>query len=424
MPRPFPPSWYHLTAGDRPERQTLSGKAEADICVIGGGLAGLSAALHLAEAGTRVVLLEADRLGYGASGRNGGQIHSGQRRDILWLEKHYGFARAKALWQVGEEAKALVRSLAARFGCKITNGLIDVFHRPADEKENAHFVETLRERYDYPDIEVLSREAAAEAVGSPSYYGGCRDRGAGHLDPYAFLLGLAGATEAAGASLFEDSPALSYRKENGRFCVQTPSGEVTAERLIVTTNGRSGPFEAVTRGRTVGVNSFMVATEPLGDLENTVLPGGECASDSYFVICYWRKSADGRLLFGGGESSAGRIPSDIGSFVRPHFLRVYPQLKDIKIAHGWGGVVSITPARMPFIREIAPGVMAAAGFSGQGVALAPYVGKLLAEEALGRVPQELALYTDLKVGRVPGITALRRAMVSLAIWHGQLVDRF
>nr|WP_255599980.1 FAD-binding oxidoreductase [Afifella sp. IM 167] len=421
--RPFPPSWYHVEAGEIAPRPRLQGETKADICIVGGGFTGLSAALTLAEAGASVVVLEADRIGYGASGRNGGQIHSGQRRDVLWLEKHYGFARAKALWDVGERAKALVRRLAARFGQPVADGLVETFHREADSHENEHFVEALTSRYGYSDVAVLSRDAVAAAVGSTSYVGGLRDGGAGHLDPYRFALGMAKAAEAAGARVFEESPALSYGR-NGGFAVRTQAGSVTADRLILATNGRSGPLEKLTRRRTLGINSFMVATEPLGNLAQTVLPGGECASDSYFVVCYWRKTPDGRLLFGGGESNAGAIPGSIADFVRPHLTRVYPQLKNVGIAHGWGGVVSITPERVPFIRSLGDGVSAAAGFSGQGVALAPYIGHLLAEEALGRAPDDLKLYADLRISQVPDITWIRRGLVRLALLRGRIADRF
>jgi len=420
---PFPPSWYHVEAGEIALRPRLEGERKADVCIVGGGFTGLSAALTLAEAGTDVVLLEAERVGYGASGRNGGQIHSGQRRDVLWLEKHYGFERAKALWDVGERAKALVRHLAGRFGVPVADGLIETFHREADAGENEEFVEALTGRYGYPHVAVLDRDEAAKAVGSDHYHGGLRDGGAGHLDPYRFALGIASAAEAAGATIFEESAALSYGR-NGRFHVRTEAGSVTAERLILATNGRSGPLEKLTRRRTLGIHSFMVATEPLGDLGDSVLPGGECASDSYFVICYWRKTPEGRLLFGGGESNAGAVPGSIADFVRPHLMRVYPQLKGISIAHGWGGVVSVTPERVPFIRSLGDGLSAAAGFSGQGVALAPYIGKLLADEALGRGVHELALYADLKVSQVPDVTWIRRLLVRLALLRGQVMDRF
>jgi gamma-glutamylputrescine oxidase len=192
--------------------------------------------------------------------------------------------------------------------------------------------------------------------------------------------------------------------------------------VIVATDGRSGSFERVTRGRMLGLNSFVLITEPLGELGKTILPGGESAADSRFVVRYWRKTPDGRLVFGGGESNAGHVPADIVAFVRPHLLEIYPGLVDVPIAHGWGGVVSVTASRLPFVREIAPAVWAAGGYSGQGLALAPYVGKLIAEAILGR-DEQIAAFVALPIPPIPLAAWLRRPLVSLALWRGRIADR-
>ena len=173
----------------------------------------------------------------------------------------------------------------------------------------------------------------------------------------------------------------------------------------------------------VGINSFVVVTEPLGAAGDAILPGGQSAADSRFVVRYWRKTADGRLVFGGGESNAGQIPADVRSFVRPHLLEIYPQLADATIAHGWGGIVSVTAPRLPFVREILPDVWAGGGYSGQGVALAPFVGKLLAEAAQGRT-ERISVLAELPIPPLPLATWLRRSLVTLAIWRGRIADRF
>jgi gamma-glutamylputrescine oxidase len=192
--------------------------------------------------------------------------------------------------------------------------------------------------------------------------------------------------------------------------------------VIVATDGRSGKFERLTRRRMVGFNSFIVATEPLGPLGDGILAGGESVADSRFVVRYWRKLSDGRLIFGGGESTAGHIPQDIRAFVRPHLLEVYPQLEHIELVHGWAGVVSVTAPRLPYVREIAPGVWAAGGYSGQGVALAPYLGKLLADTTSGR-PERLKAFTSLPIPPLPLATGPRRLLVHLALMRGRLADR-
>lgn len=424
MSRALPPSYFQSAAPDIPYLPPLDGSRRADVCVVGGGYTGLSAALHLAEGGADVVLVEADRIASAASGRNGGQIHSGQRRDVLWLEKRFGFELAKQLWDMAEDAKALVRSLIARFdiACDLRSGVIEALHKPSLVREWAELVEALDRRYGYREASLLGREETIAALGSERFHGAMLDRGGGHLDPYKFAVGLARAATGAGAHIHESTPALSLGRADGLPVVRTGRGDIRADRVIVATDGRSGPFEQVTRRRMVGINSFVVVTEPLGAAGGTVLPGGESAADSRFVVRYWRKTPDNRLVFGGGESNAGRFPADITAFVRPHLTEIYPALADIPIRYGWGGVVSVTAPRLPFVREIAPGVSAAGGYSGQGVALAPFVGKLLAEAANG-ASQRMAALAALPIPPLPLSTWVRRTLVTLAIWRGRLSDR-
>ncbi|MGH6924656.1 MAG: NAD(P)/FAD-dependent oxidoreductase [Propylenella sp.] len=421
MARAFPPSLYRLSVGDPAKYEPLAGSRSADVCVVGAGYTGLSAAIHLAEAGASVVLVEAEEIASGASGRNGGQIHSGQRRDVLWLEKHYGFERARELWDAAEEAKALVRALIVRFAipCDLRPGVIETLHKPELLSEWGEMIDALKARYGYDRATLLDRADTAEATGSGRFFGAMRDRGGGHLDPYRFAMGMARAAAGLGASIHENTPALSLGPGP---VVRTARGDIRAGHVIVATDGRSGKFERTTRRRMVGINGFVVATEPLGADADSILPGGEAAADSRFVVRYWRKTPDGRLVFGGGESTVGRIPADIPSFVRPHLLEIYPQLEDAKLTHGWGGIVSVTVPRLPYVREIAPGVFAAGGYSGQGLALAPYLGKLMAEAALGR-PERLAVFTAIPIPPLPLMGWARRLLVAAALWRGRMADR-
>ncbi len=423
MARVFPASFFRLAAGDVPEFPPLDGSRRADVCVVGGGFTGLSAALHLAEAGADVVLIEADTVASGASGRNGGQIHSGLRRDVIWLEEKFGRARAKEFWDMTEDAKALVRALIVRFAiaCDLRSGVIETLHKASLLAESEALVRALTDRFGYGQMRLLDRDETAAALGSTRFFGAVRDSGGGHLDPYRFSLGLARAATLLGAKIHERTPASALLDESGPV-VRAPTGDIRADHVIVATDGRSGRFEQMTRRRMLGVNSFVIVTEPLGPLGDTILPGGESAADSRFVVRYWRKTPDGRLVFGGGESNAGHVPADIASFVRPHMLEIYPGLADAPIAHGWGGIVSVTAPRLPFVREIAAAVWAAGGYSGQGVALAPFVGKLLAEAVLGR-PERIAAFTSLAIPLLPLAQWLRRPLVSLAILRGRIADR-
>lgn len=421
MPKALPPSFFKLATGDAPKYPPLDGSRRADVCIVGGGYTGLSAALHLAESGADVVLIEANEIASGASGRNGGQIHSGLRRDVIWLERKFGLERARTFWNLSEEAKALIRSLVVRFAiaCDLRGGVIETQHKPSLMKEAAKLVETLQKRFGYDQARLLGRDETIAALGSERFFGGIDDRGGGHLDPYRFSLGLARAAASLGAKLHEQTPAVALMDGPE---VHTARGNIRAERVIVATDGRSGDFELMTRRHMVGINSFVVVTEPLGVLGHTIMPGGQSAADSRFVVRYWRKTSDGRLVFGGGESNAGKIPPDVRSFVRPHLLEVYPQLENVPLAHGWGGIVSVTAPRLPYVREIAPNVWAAGGYSGQGVALAPLLGKLLAEAVRGE-RERISAFTDLPIPPLPLATWLRRLLVTLAIWRGRLSDR-
>jgi gamma-glutamylputrescine oxidase len=323
-----------------------------------------------------------------------------------------------------EEAKALLRSLVVRFAipCDLRAGVIEALHKASLVPEYAALVETLRRCFGYDRMRLLDRDETIAATGSERFFGAVHDGGGGHLDPYRLALGLAKAAAAAGATLHERTPAVELRDEGGPL-VRTAGGDIRAASVIVATDGRSGGFETETRRRMLGVNSFVVATEPLGAEGDAILPGGESAADSRFVVRYWRRTADGRLIFGGGESSAGYVPADIASFVRPHLAEIYPALAGVPIAHAWGGVVSVTASRLPFVREIAPNVLTAGGYSGQGVALAPFLGKVLAEAALGR-RERFEAFAALPIPPLPLLTAARRTLVRLALLRGRIADRF
>ena len=426
-----PPSWYHLNAAKQQDLPPPDQSVKADVCVVGGGFTGLSAALHLARAGVDVVLVEAGRIGYGASGRNGGQLHSGQRQDVLWLENKVGIEAARSFWAIGELAKAHARGLISEYeiDCDLADGLLEGIHKPALMTETTELVWALQQRYDYRDITLLDPDEISSAIGSAFYVGGYRDAGGGHLDPYRFLLGLANAAIDAGASLHEHTRAILLRSGG---TVVTTHGTISADYVILATDCGSDHLDSTGYESALGITSFIVATEPLGSAGETVLPGNECADDSRFIVRYWRKSADNRLIFGGGENSAVSRPADIGALVRPYVEEIYPQLKGIGIDHGWSGVVTVTAPRMPYVRNIRPGVWAAGGYSGQGVALAPYVGKLLAQQALsdtGRnadqeALEQLALYSTLSIPRIASWPWLRHALDTAALCHGRFKDRF
>lgn len=420
---PHAPSYYAATRRDRRERPALDGDATVDACIVGGGYTGLSAALHLAEAGRSVILIEANRLGWGASGRNGGQLHSGQRRDVETLEAWFGPDRARALFDLGEAAKTTVKDLIARYGiaCDWRDGLIHAAHKRRYVAPMHREAERLREDYGLPGAMPLDRVQLSAAIGTDVYYGGWRDPTAGHLHPLDFALGLATAAEAAGARLYEATPAIRI-EPGGRPRVVTPHGTVRADTVLVACNGYLNGLEPETDARIMPIRNYILATEPLGDRADRLIPGREAVSDSRFVVYYWRLSADGRLVFGGGETYSETEPRDVAAFVRRHMLGIYPGLADVRIDHAWGGTLAVTMSRLPFVRRIGPGLYSAAGYSGQGVSLATFAGKLVAESIAGDT-ERFDVFAALPTPRFPGGRWLRHPSLVLAMTWYALRDR-
>lgn len=417
-------SLYAATADPALRFPSLDQSTRAHVAIIGGGYTGLSAALHLAEAGVDVVLLEQRRIGWGASGRNGGQLHSGQRRDQDWLEHRIGRDDAHHLWTLAEEAKALVKGLIERHGiaCDWRAGLIEAVHKRRLVPGEIAYVEKLKRNYGYDPVEWLDRERLAAIIGTPVYFGGRRDTGAGHLDPLKFAQGLARAAAMAGARLYEDTQAAKLHG-SGPHVVETDHGNVTADIVILAGNGYLDGLDEETESRVMPIDNYILATAPIGaGRPGGLIPGGEAVSDTRFVVYYFRPTADGRLVFGGGETYSWRPPSDMAAFVRKHLSRIYPALGDVRIDYAWGGTLAITVNRLPFIRRLRPGVYVAAGYSGQGVALAPFAGKVLADAIAGD-PDRLDRFASLSCPPFPGGKALRHAALIAGMSWYALRDR-
>lgn len=418
----YPDSWYAATAEALPPFAPLGGRQRADVCVVGGGYTGLSAALHMAEAGLDVVLLDAHRVGFGASGRNGGQLGSGQRVDQVSLEKMVGVDPARALWQLGEDAKALVRDLVTRHGidCQMREGIAWTAGSDSSMAELETYAEHMARHYGY-DIEVLDRDAFHALCPSPVYRGGILDRGASHLHPLRLALGLARAAEKAGVRIYETSP-VHHIKEGAKVTVQTDSGSVEADHLLLACNGYFGGLHRRQAARVMPINNFIVATEPLGDRAAEVLTQDVAVSDDRFVINYFRLSADKRLLFGGGESYGYRFPEDIRATVRKPMLEVFPHLADVKLDYAWGGTLAITMKRLPFLSRLAPNILTAAGYSGHGVGNAVQAGKLMAEAVRGQ-SAGFDAFAALPCPPFPGGTLMRTPLLTLAMSWFALRDR-
>ncbi|HEY5740444.1 MAG TPA: FAD-binding oxidoreductase [Gammaproteobacteria bacterium] len=421
----YPDSYYQATRNRELDLPMLDGSRRADVCIVGGGYTGLSAALHLARRGYQVVLLEARKPGWGASGRNGGQLCSGQRKDQLELTSMVGADDARRFWELAEAAKQTARQLIAehRVDCDLKPGIAHPNHKPGYDRESRDYVDFLRREYDYQQIEFLEREAMAELVGSGSYYGGTLDMGAGHLHPLNYALGLAAAALDAGASLYRHSPVTGYH-EGKPTRVQTERGEIEADHLVLACNGYLGKLEPRVAGKIMPINNFIIATEPLTRAELKVInPRDVAIADSRFVVNYYRLSADKRLLFGGGENYRSNFPSDIASFVRKPMLGVYPQLASKRIDYAWGGTLAVTLNRMPHFGRLGKhDTYFAQGYSGQGVAMATLAGKLIAEALAGEA-ERFDLFGKIPTRSFPGGDLLRWPGMVLGMTYYALRDR-
>ena len=415
-------SYYAASSLPQPDHPVLQGDVVADVCVVGGGFSGLNTALELAERGMSVVLLEAHKIGWGASGRNGGQLIRGVGHGLDQFEGVIGKDGVRQMKLMGLEAVEIVRQRVERFNiaCDLTWGYCDLANKPRDLEGFAEEAQELRDLGYRHETRLLQANEVHTVVGSDRYVGGFIDMGSGHLHPLNLALGEAAAAAQLGAKLFEHS-AVTRIDYGPEVRVHTAQGSVRAKTLVLGCNAYLQGLNPHLSGKVLPAGSYIIATEPLTEAQaHALLPQNMAVCDQRVALDYYRLSADRRLLFGGACHYSGRDPQDIGAYMRPKMLDVFPHLKDVKIDYQWGGMIGIGANRLPQIGRLPdqPNVYYAQAYSGHGVNATHLAGKLLAEAISGQHSTGFDLFNQVPHITFPGGKYLRSPLLALGmLWH-------
>ncbi|WP_137132461.1 FAD-binding oxidoreductase [Rhizobium sp. FY34] len=416
-------SWYAASALDRRVRPLLQGETQADVCVIGAGFTGISAALELSERGYSVAVLEAERIGFGASGRNGGQIVNGYSRDLKTIAGRYGQGKAAQLGDMSLEGGAIIRRRVAKYAinCDLRDGgFFAAFTDKQMREMEAHKRDW--EKYGHPGLDMVSRQEVGRYVATERYAGGMIDRLGGHIHPLNLVLGEAAAVESLGGRIFERSRVIGM-DQGARAVVRTADGSVSARYVLICGNAYLGPQFPEISGRMMPVSSQVLTTEPLdAALAEALLPADYCVEDANYILDYYRRTADNRILYGGGIGYGGRDPSDIPAVIRPNMLKTFPQLADVKIDHAWSGNFALTLTRIPHIGRLSPTVYFSHGDSGHGVTTTHLLGKILGEAVAGHAGR-FDIWSSLPNLTFPGGKTFRVPLTVLGAWWYGMRDR-
>ncbi|GIZ13741.1 FAD-binding oxidoreductase [Pseudomonas sp. NCCP-436] len=415
-------SYYAASVNRQQAYPPLDTEVVVDVCVVGGGFSGLNTAIELAQKGLTVALLEARKIGWGASGRNGGQLIRGVGHDVEQFESIVGRDGVRQFKLMGLEAVEIVRQRVEQFGidCDLTWGYCDLANKPDHfdgfSKDKAE-LESLGYRH---ELRLVPKERIHEVVGSDNYHGAMIDMGSGHLHPLNLALGEAAAAQSLGVRLFEESPVtrIDYGSE---LRVHTPQGMVRAKNLVLACNAYINDLNPTLSGKVLPAGSYIIATEPLSEAQaRQLIPQNMALCDQRVTVDYYRLSADRRLLFGGACHYSGRDPADIAAYMRPKMLKVFPQLASVRIDYQWGGMIGIGANRLPQIGRLKdqPNVFHAQAYAGHGVNATHLAGKLLAEAIAGQESRGFDLFAQVPHMTFPGGKHLRSPLLALGmLWH-------
>jgi gamma-glutamylputrescine oxidase len=416
-------SYYAATANAAPEHPAIAGDCEFDVCVVGAGITGCATALELAERGYRVALLDGERVGWGASGRSGGQAIFGFGTDIGKVAAQAGPDAARRMWDVSVEALDWVRARVARHAieCDLQWGHLHVATKRRQRNDLLELQHELADTYGYASPRFLERDAVEALLATPRYCAGLFDPCSGHLHPLNYTLGLAQAAVSAGARIYERSPVTRIERGDPLRLV-TAGGTITARYAVLTRGGYIAGLTVPTNGRVMPVGTYVVATEPLGaDRIGALIRDNIAVADVNFVLDYFRRSADHRLLFGGRVSYSGIDARDTGRATGARMQRVFPQLAGVRLDYVWGGYVDISMSRAPDFGRLDNNLYYLQGFSGHGIALGGMAGRLAAEAIAGQA-ERFDLFGRLPHLPFPGGRWLRTPALVLAMLWFRLRD--
>jgi gamma-glutamylputrescine oxidase len=416
-------SWYAASAGDITGYPALQGDLQVDVCVLGAGITGLSTAIHLAEQGFSVAVLEACRVGWGASGRSGGQMIFGFAAEQSKLVRLVGRDDARRLWDSGLEGIELLRRQVDRYAidCDLVHGHIHAALKPRQARDLRDWQAELENSYDYRSLTYLDGERLHEAVASRRYIAGLHDSNSGHIHPLKYTLGLARAATTLGVQIFEHSQVIDIAT-GPKVAAKTAGGRVSAQFLVLAGNAYLSKLVPGIERKVMPVGTYIGATEPLGEARaRSLLRDNAAVADINFVLDYFRRSSDHRMLFGGRVSYSTLPPPNLAETMRKRMVRVFPQLGDVRMEYAWGGFVAITVNRAPHFGRVADNVYFAHGFSGHGIAATGLAGKLMADAVRGTAEQ-FDVFARIPHLDFPGGRALRTPALVLAMTWFRLRD--
>ncbi len=418
--QPHAPSYYAATANDSTRHPPLEGTHDADVCVIGAGLTGISTALNLAERGYSVAVIEASKVGWAASGRNGGQMIGGFACESDTFAQFMSEDEVRQVFAMGLESLDIIRARVAKhqIDCALTPGYFTAANKPRDVDALKHWRDEAASRFGYDRFRFVEAEGTGQYVQSKRYLGGLFDPDSGHLHPLNYTLGLARAATAAGVRLFEDSCVTRIRDEAGGHVVETARGKVRAKFVVLACNTWLGPLAPQLARKIMPVGTYVIATEPLGaERMAKLMPAQAAVCDSRFVLDYFRPAPDTRLLWGGKVSYSTFEPRQLDQAMRRDMLKTFPQLADVRVDYAWGGFVDITMNRAPHFGRVKPTIYFAQGFSGHGVNTTGLAGTLMAEAIDGQAAR-FDLYGKIRHRDFPGGATLRTPALVLAMaWY-------